>query len=113
MNLDSEQIVPIAQLIGYGVLGILAAFGLWWGQRRKPPEEQTMEIAGALIDSGAVKQLAAAIEANNVEQVQNRQAAERNRAVLHTICENSEDLAREIGELRREMRELGNAIRKR
>ena len=113
MDIPPDQFVPIAQLIGIGILGIFAAAGMWWGQRRKLRAESTIEVAGALVDSSAVKALVEVIERNNQEHVHNRAAHEKGRTVLHRLVDSMDELAREMRELRQEIRQQGDAMRKR
>lgn len=98
-----EHLIPVANFIGLGLLGLLAWFGQRWGQRQVTPAEKQIEVAGALVDSTSVRQLTAAIEALNVQYAQNRADADRTRKLGHELVEAMESVARELGEVRREM----------
>ena len=57
MDVNSPALVPLLNLIGYGVLGILAAFGLAYG-KRKPVEQPapspltpTLQVLGGAMAS--------------------------------------------------------------
>lgn len=111
-GIPSDLVLPLAQLVGVGILGILAAFGIWWGQRRTPSSDRTMEVAGALVDSKSVMALAAAIEAQTMERITARKDAEKTRKLGYELRDTLDDFIKELQEIRREMRELGNAIMK-
>jgi hypothetical protein len=105
-----EQVIPLANFIGLGILGLVGAFGLWWGQRKKTPGERTLEVAAALVDGEAVRLLAAAIEAHTVEMIASRHEAEKARALGYRLVEAVPGIAGELEELRRNVGELANQI---
>ena len=109
LGLQSDAAIGFANLVGAGILGILAAFGLWWGKRSPTPKEKTFEVAGALVDPGAVTELAAAIREYNEDA---NERAKASRAVGHKMVETGEKLAYEMRELRGEIRHFGDTMKR-
>lgn len=112
-GIPAEYVLPLAQFVGLGILGVLAAFGIWYGQRKPTAADRAVEVAGALVDSKSVLQLAAAIEAQTLERMTARHDAEKTRKLGYEMHETFCDLVKELQEIRRELRELGNAVMKR
>lgn len=114
LGIPAEQIVPIANFIGLGILGVVAYFGQRWGRGQAVPADKTLEVAGALIDAKSVQLLAAAIEAGNFEVLETRKAhkedAEKARALGHRLVDALNSIADELQELRREVAQLGREI---
>ena len=52
-----EDVIPLANFIGLGFLGVLSYFAQRWGQRARTVAEKAVEVAGALVDSQSVKDL--------------------------------------------------------
>ncbi|WP_376704666.1 hypothetical protein RQ479_07945 [Mesorhizobium sp. ISC25] len=109
-GMSVEQIIPFANFVGLGLLGILAAFGLRFGRSNATPGERQLEIAGALVDSAAVKQLASAIEAHTLETVACRLDAEKARQAMYRMIEVGNRIVDELGDMRREVGDLGKEI---
>jgi hypothetical protein len=85
----------------------LFVYGKFQPQRAKssePGREQTLEVAGALVDSGAIKMLTAAIEAHNALLVQLRIDEEKRRKLGHDLVESLDAMTKELSEIRNEMR---------
>lgn len=109
-GIPAEQIVPIANFIGLGLLGLLAAFGHRWGKSQPTPVEKSLEVAGALVDSGAVKQLAAAIEAHTLEAMSQRHDSEKSRQATYRLIEIAVRMVDEMEELRRAVADVANQV---
>ena len=112
-GIQADQIVPIANLIGLGILGVLAAFGHRWGKNQPTPAEKTMEVAGAIVDNGAVRELAAALRAHTAECILERQDGERARKAFYQLAEIGVRLVDEISDMRREIGDLAKEIARR
>lgn len=108
-GIPAEQIVPIANFIGLGVLGIVAFFGQRYG-RSKGGADKTVEVAGALIDAESVRQLTGAIEAQTMETIATRKDNEKARQVAYRAVEGVNKLADEIEELRRAVADVATQI---
>lgn len=104
LGIPIEHVIPIANFIGLGILGLLAYVGQRWGQRTPSPSEKAVEVAGALVDSQSVKDLAAAIEKHTAECAAMRQDSERARRLGHELVEAVGELTKELTEIRSEMR---------
>lgn len=109
-GIPAEQLVPVANFIGLGLLGLLALLGVRFGRRTPTPVERQVEVAGALVDNSAVKNLAEAIEAHTVEAIAQRVDAEKNRQaayrlieVLSRFVDEASDMRHEIGDLAKEI----------
>lgn len=109
-GIPSEYVIPVANFIGVGILGILAYFGQRWGKNSPTPVEQQIEVAGALVDGSSVKQLAAALEAQTMEIMSYRLGAEKARQAQYRSIEVGNQLVNEIGELRHELSDLTREI---
>ena len=109
-GIASDQIIPIANFIGLGILGILAYFGQRWGKAAPTAQDRTYEVAGALVDSEAIKLLAAALEAHTLENIASRQDREKCRQATYRSIEAAGKVAGEIEELRRAVGDLANQI---
>ena len=112
-GIPTEQIIPVANFIGLGILGILAYFGQRWGKTQPTPAEKQLEIAGALVDSAAVKQLASAIEAHTMEAIAQRKDAEKGRQATYRMIEVGNGLVDELSEMRREISDLAKEVARR
>lgn len=108
-GLPADVAIQLANLLGLGALGAIAAFGLWWGKRSPTPGEKTLEVAGALIDPTAVNELASAIREYNEDEDERAKAS---RAVAHKLVDAGNDLAKEMRELRGEIRHFGDAMKR-
>lgn len=109
-GISSEQIIPIANFIGLGLLGILAYFGQRWGKAQPTPTDRTVEVAGALVDSESVRLLAAALEAHTMETIESRKDAERMRQLGHRLVDALNQVGGEIEEIRRAVSDLAKEI---
>jgi hypothetical protein len=90
--------VPFLNLLGLGFLGVIAAFGVWFGRRSGSND---LEVAGALVDSKSVDRLTAAIEGQTLELIAQRHDAEKARQARYRGNEITGKLVDEIEELRR------------
>ncbi|TIR24044.1 MAG: hypothetical protein E5X34_13400 [Mesorhizobium sp.] len=99
-----EQLIQFANFLGLGLLGVLAAFGLRYGKKTPTPVEHQLEVAGALVDSKAVKQLAEAIEAHTREAGAQRTDAEKSRQLGYRLIEAINHFTGEVSDLRQEIR---------
>jgi hypothetical protein len=104
LGIPIEHFVPIAQFLGAALVGLLAIYGIRYGQRTPTPAEKSVEIAGALVDSQSVKDLAIAIEKHTAECAAMRQDGERARRLGHELVEAVGELTKELTEIRSEMR---------
>lgn len=104
LGIPIEHVIPIANFIGLGFLGVLAYFAQRWGQRAPTAAEKAVEVAGALVDSQSVKDLSVAIEKHTAECAAMRQDAERARRLGHELVEAVGELTKELTEIRSEMR---------
>lgn len=112
-GIPAEQLVPVANFIGLGFLGLLAIFGLRFGRSNATPAERQVEVAGALVDNTAVKQLASAIEAHTLEAMTQRLDAEKQRQGLYRLIEVANRVVEEMAELRREIGDLAKEVARR
>lgn len=103
-----DQLVPFLNFLGLGILGIIAAFGVWFG--RKSGSSSDVEVAGALVDSRSVDRLTAAIEAHTMEMIAHRQDAEKARKARYRALEVMTGFAGEVEELRRAVVDMTNQI---
>jgi hypothetical protein len=109
-GIPAEQLVPIANFVGLALLGLLAMFGLRFGRLNPGAGASEVEVAGALVDSTAVKALAAAIEAHTVEAIAQRVDAEKNRQALYRLIEAANRFVDEVSDMRREIGDLAKEI---
>jgi hypothetical protein len=109
-DIQADQIVPIANVIGLGLLGILAAFGHRWGKNQPTPAEKTMEVAGAIVDNGAVRELAAALRAHTAELAAGKTDSDRARQAVYRLIEVGSRIVDELSEMRREIGDLAKEI---
>lgn len=110
-GIPAEHVVPIANLIGLGILGLLAFFGQRWGRARPTAAEKNfVEVAGALVDSTAVQHLAAAIEASTVESVEARMQMKVGFEAVFKLARVMDRGTGEVEELRRAIDNLANQI---
>lgn len=110
-GIPAEHVVPIANLIGLGILGLLAFFGQRWGKARPTPAEKNIvEVAGALVDSTAVQHLAAAIEASTVESMEARAQIKAGIEAIFKLARVLDHGTGEVEELRRAIGDLANQI---
>ncbi|TPL30160.1 hypothetical protein [Mesorhizobium sp. B2-4-7] len=109
-GIPAEQLVPFANFIGLGMLGVLAAFGLGYGRKNATPAERQVEVAGALVDNSAVKELAEAIESYTKELIEGRADDEKQRAALYRLIEVGNRFVDEVGDLRRDVGDLAKEI---
>ncbi|MBZ9719085.1 hypothetical protein LB519_14650 [Mesorhizobium sp. AD1-1] len=109
-GIPAEQLVPVANFIGLGFLGLLAIFGLKYGGKTATPAERQVEVAGALVDNSAVKALAAAIEGYTLEAIAHRTDAEKQRQVSYRVIEVANRAVDEIAELRHEIGDLAKEV---
>jgi hypothetical protein len=108
--IPADLVIPLASMLGIGFLGMVAAFGQWWGKRAPTTAERTLEVAGALVDSESVKLLTAAIEAHTLEMVTGRHEAEKARAIGHKMVELVGGLTDELADVRRATADLANQV---
>ena len=108
-GLPPEHLIPFANFIGLGLLGLVAFFGQRWGKVRPTPAEQEVQVAGALVDSSAVRELTATIASARAEVAVSH---EKSRKQVYDLIEAVADVAKELAELRRELRALGDRIGK-
>lgn len=80
----------------------LFLFGKYLPQRADDPK--AFELKAAMVDSSAVQQLAAAVEALAIESRLDRADAEKARRVAHELVESMDALTAELKEVRTEMR---------
>lgn len=109
-GIQTDQIVPIANLIGLGLLGVLAAFGHRWGKNQPTPAEKTMEVAGAIVDNGAVRELAAALRAHTAELAAGKADSEKARQTIYRLIEVGSRIVDELSDTRREIGDLAKEI---
>jgi hypothetical protein len=95
--------VDVANGVGVVLITILGALGIWKGASGKGQQSAVAEVAGALVDSSAVNKLTAAIEAHNVETMQNRRMWEKG---INAV----EDLRDEMHETRQTIQRLGDVM---
>lgn len=108
-GVQAADLVPLLNILGLGFLGVVAAFGVWFGRKRGSPDA-AVEVAGALVDSNSIKLLTAAIEAHSMHLIALRQDNEKARAVAHRIADGLVGLDSEIAELRRAAADVANQI---
>ncbi|TGT72888.1 hypothetical protein EN802_13495 [bacterium M00.F.Ca.ET.159.01.1.1] len=100
----------VITLVGVGLGTSVAAYVGYFRKGAVAPPSEHVEIAGALVDSTAVKQLAAAIEAHTVEAIAQRLDAEKERQLGYRKLEAATRLIDELGELRHEVGDLAKEI---
>lgn len=98
-----EHLIPVANFLGLGILGLLAWLGQRWGQRHSTPIEKQIEVAGALVASWSVRDLTVAIEAHTTECIAMRHDSNRSRRLGHELVEAINGMTKELSEVRREM----------
>lgn len=92
------------------IVGLLTFLGIRGG-RQKAARPMEAELAGALVDSGSVNRLTAAIEAQTMERMAGRQEAKDG---AHMLARRLEALTKQLEELGEEVRNLREEmIRKR
>ncbi len=79
--------------------------------KAEPGREHTLEVAGALVDSGSIKMLTAAIEAYTALLIELRQDDVKLRKLGHELVEAMEAQTKELSEIRSEMRVRRNGDR--
>ncbi|ALN73513.1 hypothetical protein [Aureimonas sp. AU20] len=102
-SLDFEK---IANAIVILLTGFLSAFAFRRGRAHPssmPTEGAHLEVAGALVDSGSIKALAAAVEGHSLSLVETR-------ATGRNIIESLDELGRRIEQLEEELREHRNEM---
>jgi len=109
-GIPAEQLVPIANFVGLALLGLLAMFGLRFGRLNPGTGASEVEVAGALVDSTAVKALASAIEAHTMEAIAQRVDAEKNRQAMYRLIEVANRFVDEVSDMRREIGDLAKEI---
>lgn len=113
-GLSVPDFVALANWIGIGLAGLVAAAAVLWGKSRPPSRKPAeFELAGAIVDSKSIKLLAAALEALLLESTAVRHEREKDRAVGHMLIRSIEKTAGEIHELRREIGDLGREVARR
>jgi hypothetical protein len=80
------------------------------GEKKGTEDGKTFVLDAALVDSGAVKQLAAAIEAHTVEAIAQRVDAEKSRQIGYRMIEAANGAVDELAEIRREIGDLAKEI---
>ena len=110
LGIPAEQLVPIANFVGLALLGLLAMLGLRFGRSTITPAERQVEVAGALVDNSAVKQLAGAIEAHTLEAIAQRLDAEKSRQLGYRMVEALNRIVDEVADLRRDIGDLAKEI---
>lgn len=105
-----EQIIPFANFLGVCLLGVLAAFGLKFGKNTPTPADRQVEVAGAIVDNSAVRELAVAIQAYTAESIASRLDADKARKTLYRLAEVGDRLVDEISDMRRELGDLAKEI---
>ncbi|TPM41527.1 hypothetical protein [Mesorhizobium sp. B2-3-4] len=107
-----EWVMWVGAAIG-SMLGALV-IRLGWksagGEKSGPSDGKTFTLDAALVDSGAVRLLTAAIEAHTMEAVAHRSEAEKARQIGYRMVEAVNSCAGEIEELRREIGDLSREI---
>ncbi|MCF6126084.1 hypothetical protein EN904_10605 [Mesorhizobium sp. M7A.F.Ca.CA.001.07.2.1] len=110
LGIPAEQLVPIANFVGLALLGLLAMLGLRFGRGTVTPAERQVEVAGALIDNSAVKELAASIEGYTMELIAGRADNEKQRQAMYRLIEVGNRFVDEVGDLRRDIGDLAKEI---
>ncbi|QDC00388.1 hypothetical protein [Mesorhizobium sp. 8] len=109
-GIPTEQIIPIANFIGLGILGVLAYFGQKWGKAQPTHVERAVEVAGALVDNTAVRELATALTAHTAALVASRLDNEKERQARYRMMEIGSSLTGEVEELRRAIADAATQI---
>lgn len=109
-GIPTDYVIPLANFIGVGILGILAYFGQRWGKSSPTPDERQIEVAGALVDSNAVRELTEALEAHTSEMAAMRLGGDKARQAQYRTIEIGNQLSNEIAELRHELGDLTREI---
>lgn len=68
MDFSSPNLVPILNIVGFGVLAILAAAGKWYGERRErtpPPTKDVVVNSLTVADSAIIADAAATLRESN------------------------------------------------
>ena len=102
--------IPFASILGTVLLGVVVALGQRWGKSQPTPAERTYEVAGALVDSEAIRLVAAAIEANTMEAIEGRHQMRRAVECMTKFVTAIDNGAGEVEELRRAVGDLANQI---
>lgn len=99
------DLVAAANALVILITGLAVGLGLKRGTKTPAPQpSNTIEVAGALVDSSSIRMLTAAIEAHNIERAQDRDQARADRRVANELIEAIQDLTKELSEIRSEMR---------
>lgn len=87
--------------VGSGFGAMMAAFVARMGWKSAGGQKQSGQSAvmldGALVDSGSINRLTAAVEARALQDMENRKCT-------HEMIETVQDLTKELSEIRNEMR---------
>ena len=109
-GIPENLVIPIVNIIGIAFLGIAAAIGHRWGKSRQTPAEQTVEVAGALVDNRAVDRLTAALEAHTMALAAAHADHEKARQLGYKLAEALGKVADEVEELRRAAQDVATQI---
>ncbi|WP_192246019.1 hypothetical protein [Mesorhizobium silamurunense] len=112
LGIPVDQLTSVANFLGLAFLGLLAIIGFRRGRSSLIPTGE-VELAGALVDSAAVKMLAAAIEANTAESIAARKDREKDRQALYRLIEMGNRFVDEVSEMRHEIGDLSKEIARR
>lgn len=104
LGLPIEHFITVAQFLGIAAVGLLWVIGGRWGQKTPTPVEKTLEVAGALVDSTAVKELATALNRYTDSYVAAAGEQDKLRRLGHEIVESVDALTNELREVRTEIR---------
>lgn len=100
----------VITLVGVGLGTSVAAYVGYFRKGAAAVPSEHVEIAGALVDSTSVRQLAAAIEASTMESIARRHDAEKDRQVGYRLVEALTRVVDEISDHRREIGDLAKEI---
>lgn len=106
---SADDFIKLAQFLGFAVLGAFWLLGSKFGGK-PTPGEKTIEVAGALVDNGAIDRLTVALTDIALEFEQDRDQIDKNRALGFRLAEAVEKMARETEELRRVASDLANQV---
>ncbi|TPN43191.1 hypothetical protein [Mesorhizobium sp. B1-1-7] len=110
LGIPAEQLVPIANFVGLALLGLLAMLGLRFGRGTATPAERQVEVAGALVDNSAVRELASSIDGYTLELSAGRADNEKQRQALYRLAEVGSRFVDEVADLRRDIGDLAKEI---
>ncbi|MGJ8570413.1 MAG: hypothetical protein ACSHXI_06920 [Hoeflea sp.] len=111
-GLTTEDATNIGTFIGAVVIAVIAYLGRQWGKRRVPPAEQSIEVAGAIVDASSVNNLARAIDRLASFGDDYLESEKRSRDLGHKGVDAVDRLTAEMRELRTEIRHFGDNVRK-